>query len=72
MSTRINNSVNAGSMKAESLHGLTDRIFGRVSLSARVPVTAANREYLRTMRQAELEAWRNAPGGTQCADGDRN
>ncbi|MGZ8899453.1 MAG: hypothetical protein ACXW3Z_05095 [Limisphaerales bacterium] len=34
--------------------------------SARVPVTAANREYLRSVRQAELELWRNARGGTTC------
>jgi hypothetical protein len=34
--------------------------------SVRVPVTAANREYLRALRQAELEAWRDAPGGTCC------
>ena len=32
--------------------------------SMRVPVTKENREYLRLIRQAELDAWRNAPGGT--------
>ena len=34
--------------------------------SARIPVTLANREYLRFLRQAELEAWRSARGGTIC------
>ena len=34
--------------------------------SARIPVTLANRDYLRFLRQAELEAWRGARGGTVC------
>jgi hypothetical protein len=34
--------------------------------SARIPVTLANRDYLRFLRQAELEAWRSARGGTIC------
>jgi hypothetical protein len=36
------------------------------SPSSRVPVTFANRDYLRFLRQAELDAWRRAPGGTVC------
>jgi hypothetical protein len=36
----------------------------RTAPSMRVPVTAENREYLRRIRQAELDAWRLAPGGT--------
>ena len=39
-----------------------------ITSSVRVPVTAANREYLRAVRQAELDAWRNAPGGTLCVN----
>ena len=35
--------------------------------SLRIPVTIANRDYLRRIRQAELLAWQNAPGGTRCA-----
>ena len=38
--------------------------------SARVPVTAANREYLRSLRQAELELWRLARGGTRAGKRD--
>jgi hypothetical protein len=44
---------------------------GALNLSVRVPVTEANREYLRAIRQAELEAWRSAPGGTLYARGTK-
>jgi hypothetical protein len=40
---------------------------GEMNPSVRVPVTEANREYLRAVRQAELAAWQNAPGGTLSA-----
>ena len=56
----------SGSMKQRM--GLCSRDIGVTTSSVRVPVTEANREYLRALRQAELEAWRNAPGGTVCAN----
>lgn len=58
----------AGFMKpdafcADSQNSRADRI----APSVRVPVTVANRAYLKFLRRAELEAWRDARGGTVCA-----
>jgi hypothetical protein len=41
----------------------------RTAPSVRVPVTEANRAYLRDLRRAELAAWREARGGTVCRRG---
>lgn len=60
--------VNEMSLRNERL----TRPIVRTAPSLRVPVTMQNREYLRRIRQAELDAWRIAPGGTLCrAPGSR-
>ena len=64
----ITNLIKSGSIKQASAFSSSRDIVVMTS-SVRVPVTAQNRAYLRAIRQAELDAWRNAPGGTICVSG---
>ena len=60
----------AGRVKPAVLCGKAEKTGGsRTAPSLRVPVTEANRDYLREIRRAELEAWREARGGTVCGKG---
>jgi len=63
----ITNLIKSGSMKQENAFSSRDIVV--MTSSVRVPVTGRNRDYLRAIRQAELDAWRNAPGGTVCVSG---
>lgn len=60
----ITNLIKSGSINEETSSNRQDIVM--MTSSVRVPVTAENRAYLRAIRQAELDAWRRAPGGTVC------
>jgi hypothetical protein len=61
MTTILSKSENKETTSASHVRGVEF-----TAPSARIPVTLANRDYLRFLRQAELEAWRRARGGTIC------
>jgi hypothetical protein len=63
----IANLIKSGSINEETSSNRQDIVM--MTSSVRVPVTAENRAYLRAIRQAELDAWQNAPGGTVCVSG---
>jgi hypothetical protein len=51
--------------KTVNAASITEIARQRITPSIRVPVTPENRDYLRRIRNAELNAWRES-GGTIC------